>query len=1494
MKNLKKICLGLLLAFGLFGLFNIWLLPGRALAEVAPDDIPKGTDFKFIDAGHIEGTFGASGKVTFYDVNPFDSDRNFNPEAGNFCEPDGVEASDYGIQIDDNEDLNAANIPAKLRVGYPLGQDCSEKQELDITIAKGSGSTTTAYFEWSGENIITLENAENARTYTPAINGPTVGSLPSIYISDSPSTVDDVCKSDGVIELTGPNSGTYYRFKGEAWADGNVPDHLKRYLDENHCVQDGTWQVNIRGAPGTPDSQGTNTPGSTANQCNKVETCLKISEDSSACIANSHTSLEWIFCPIVTATSKFADQINNIVEGLLNFNTGEMLPENGQVNRTWTIVKNIVSGLLVILMLVMVISQAAGGQLFDAYTVKKMLPRLVIAAILMQFSWVIGVWLVEMANDLGTGIKQIIVAPFGGGGNLDLPSILNNLNPGYPAFTQLAILGILFALLLTPLSTFILPIFLFAALAMASALLIALATLVFRNVLIIMAIIFSPLALLLWATPGQIFQGYWKKYQDNFIKLLLLFPLVILVIYIGRVVAWLAGDIGAADPIDYFIVMVAFFAPYFILPKTFKWGGSILGAINQEIANNRAVKWAYGFASNRIKSEAARRSGVQGKDYDREDDYLRWERGKRWYQKGRFNPLKYSLAGRKMQGLAGGAMFDSGLSREGMLKRGEQAKHDADEANKTLVRRAEESGRAGKTGAMRLFKDPKTGKVVSQAYPAGKKRHSWTAGWAQARRLLGRGNWRQGEKAAEEIFSDPAFAVFHEDMLELDPNESVRKAYDSWSRQRGLRGRYNADDPSKADRDLHSEIEALELKGDARTPEENKELDRLKLFKNYRQSGGPARLTRQDRKYQKDLLEFMEKVYPKALAPIAGVEDLEARAVKFTDLEPVQKKATSSSQMKQALSAMDPLSNPDVVAKMSDRDVPAGQPGFGGKLQVSNNPDDLPDQGKFNESDTDNYGWKEQVAGSSVGTAHERFWADRAEVDSERLKNLEYPLQSIDNMGEPTLAWGIPGAKWFKDAFDLKDGQAAGLLAHIIRIPSTRQYFNEWLAGGLPTPDHMRAIVEDAESRPAFKPQAINNMHTMYELRRSMGIDDDDARELEDRDWRILSETLQRQVYDPTWTAKDTRYIFDLSSDPGGAKAKVGPDWGDDWTPPPEYIPPEPRSLANMSAAEYEALPEDAKASIQKASYRTGFTPRPGPGGDDDGSDTTGGGSSRPSGPSSGPDSGSGTRVRSPQRPGGGMSGLDEFSGPAGGSSRARREEFPAERSELPAGSRSETSAGARSNQTANTNSDEARQLKTLLAAQREALRKGATAELKKLDSQIKSLMPEPPELSLEEVTQAAEALGIPSGAVTPPTQSVPAQSAAAPAAPAPPAVVVAAPAPSFTPPVSPAPNVTQVVNQTTVVKAPSAQAPAQGVSVRGGPTEGSSGNLHPYATERPGAAETNWGRQQRMESEMRHAFADALRPVAEQVRKSAQTNVDAGSVADNAARRISRGGGPR
>jgi hypothetical protein len=366
-------------------------------------------------------------------------------------------------------------------------------------------------------------------------------------------------------------------------------------------------------------------------------------DDTSNCIVNGSTTFEWILCPLTSAIGAAADKMNNFIDNQLNFSSKDFLPDSGSndgIYKAWLIMKNLVASVLIILLLFMVISQAVGTSVFDAYTVRKVLPKLAIAVIAMQLSWELCKLAIDFADSLGNGIGSLIAAPFGGVGNLDLNSVLNHLSNFWAGAANIGVAAALttstFLAIGNPAGALLI------AFTILLSVIIALATVLFRNVIIIACVMLSPIAILLWVLPMKGLQSYWNTWRDNFTKALLLFPLMIALIYTGRIFAWIVGGLPGGGFIA-FIMLVGFFGPYYLLPSMFKRGGSIMSqgyeAINKG-GNLLGKKPKEYLTARRDEFSKERKRGSQERV---SEGTPQWWKGDQ-FRSGKWDPI-YSLGG---------------------------------------------------------------------------------------------------------------------------------------------------------------------------------------------------------------------------------------------------------------------------------------------------------------------------------------------------------------------------------------------------------------------------------------------------------------------------------------------------------------------------------------------------------------------------------------------------------------------------------------------------------------------------------------------------------------------------------------------------------------------------------------------------------------------------------------------------------------------------------
>ena len=293
--------------------------------------------------------------------------------------------------------------------------------------------------------------------------------------------------------------------------------------------------------------------------------------------------LGWIVCPLINFLSFGLEQLDDIIGNLLS-----VRPEyydNDEIRSAWRNIRNIAYMLLVPAMLVMVIGTALGFEFVSAYTVKKALPRMIAAAIFIAFSYEITVFLIQVINAIGLGIKGLMLAPFD-----NIPDTLAGyftLGEGFATGVVLGIAGgIGIAVATGPGAIGIGALFLgFLAIA-ALVLVIAYAVLVLRQMIIIALMLLAPLAIIGWIFPSN--TRLWTLWRGTFVKLLLMYPLIMLVLASGRILAHITNSMdpvggvvesGANQLISPFMVLLAYTLPYLFVPFAFKFVGGTIGRL---------------------------------------------------------------------------------------------------------------------------------------------------------------------------------------------------------------------------------------------------------------------------------------------------------------------------------------------------------------------------------------------------------------------------------------------------------------------------------------------------------------------------------------------------------------------------------------------------------------------------------------------------------------------------------------------------------------------------------------------------------------------------------------------------------------------------------------------------------------------------------------------------------------------------------------------------
>lgn len=312
----------------------------------------------------------------------------------------------------------------------------------------------------------------------------------------------------------------------------------------------------------------------------------------------------WIICPVMRLMAQVTDGAYSVVAVLLKtppVDTDTSKP----TYQAWSIMRNFANIAFVIAFLVVIYSQITGVGM-SSYGVKKMLPRIIIAAILVNVSYWICAVAVDVANIAGSSVSDLLdgisgqlyndtgAIESGAGGKWDVITvgILGTVGAAAVLYAGLAVL---------------LPV-LVAALATIVTLVVVLTI---RQALIIILIVVSPLAFVAYLLPNT--ETWFKKWRSAFQVLLVMYPIIGIMFggcaLASTIISQSAGKNFALQVMGAGVTVVPLFLAPFII-KTINGGLNRFGVNFNDPSKgifDRSKKAAEGYRDKRQDIQGARR-----------------------------------------------------------------------------------------------------------------------------------------------------------------------------------------------------------------------------------------------------------------------------------------------------------------------------------------------------------------------------------------------------------------------------------------------------------------------------------------------------------------------------------------------------------------------------------------------------------------------------------------------------------------------------------------------------------------------------------------------------------------------------------------------------------------------------------------------------------------------------------------------------------------------
>jgi len=319
------------------------------------------------------------------------------------------------------------------------------------------------------------------------------------------------------------------------------------------------------------------TPPNTYEQTSTSTISIDPPSENSTSTSCNVQGIGWFICPVSNWLADGIDYMYSALQEFLKTKPLETTNQNSGIYLAWVIMRNISNVAFIVAFLVIIYSQLTSVGISN-YGVKKMIPRLVIAAVLVNLSFTICAILLDLSNIAGyafqdafMGIENTIATVGENTTTWTWSEIISTaLSNGALAVGAGYVVSI-------ALTTELLPMLVPAAVLAGLTLLLILLIMAARQALIIILIIVSPLAFVCYLLPGT--EKWFKKWRDLFLTMLVFFP-AFAVVFGG---AQLAGILiiqnatGSNAAIMHVLGMLVQIIPLAITPLIMKFSGGVLG-----------------------------------------------------------------------------------------------------------------------------------------------------------------------------------------------------------------------------------------------------------------------------------------------------------------------------------------------------------------------------------------------------------------------------------------------------------------------------------------------------------------------------------------------------------------------------------------------------------------------------------------------------------------------------------------------------------------------------------------------------------------------------------------------------------------------------------------------------------------------------------------------------------------------------------------------------
>lgn len=330
--------------------------------------------------------------------------------------------------------------------------------------------------------------------------------------------------------------------------------------------------------------------------------------DSDPCYDAGVEGMSWVLCPTINNAATTIDGFESALKTMLSIESNKLFGSGTESYKIWETFRNIANVILTIVFLAIIFSQLTGYGI-DNYGIKKMLPKLIVMAVLINLSYIICELAVDLSNILGVGLNNLFEGMAGDAASQNstyqivtaLLAAAAGITTGVVIVFQLVSEGggamVVVTLVLAVLSALVV---IFMFLVMVGL----------RMIIVVVFTVISPVAFALYILPNT--QSLFKKWWKVFEAALVVYPICGALYGAHFIIkAIILGQTGEGG-INFFMgiaAVIAPFLPFVALPSLLKGALAGLGTVAGAVT---AV--GSGLKKGANKTGSAIQSGIKGSE----------------------------------------------------------------------------------------------------------------------------------------------------------------------------------------------------------------------------------------------------------------------------------------------------------------------------------------------------------------------------------------------------------------------------------------------------------------------------------------------------------------------------------------------------------------------------------------------------------------------------------------------------------------------------------------------------------------------------------------------------------------------------------------------------------------------------------------------------------------------------------------------------------------